>query len=849
MALGNAWASPEYTTAQTFKEACVATNRSLLWPEEAIWTRSNLVSFCDTFFAASPKGDSFVDSLALQLESSPRELSAMAADLLILYYLFPHDDKLGRDKKLQKVRAFATLRGIEISSQRLDACFSLGVGYPGSYYLAKPRAIVNAFASIIGEIKATQAFDASMFANLARRLSAQNSCDPTALHTLACLFFPEQFESIISGSHRERIISHYREFATGVEDSDEALRLIRNALQTQLRREFSFYDTDVRALWDPSEEATDPIPPMEKLLLPLLQLVESGGERKESDLVGLLADDFRLSPEDRQRRVPSGSELVFNNRVRWAKVYLRQARLLEIPREGYVILTGRGKELLAEEHSQLTRSALKRYPEFVSFVNRSSGREDPEAPSAAEINALQGNVWIEKTLIEGRSDRGEGPNALGKALWSPIRDSSGKDIYRFMRDVRPGDTVLHLTDNRGFTAISRVKEPATTFGGVKNTEWGEQESYRVELTAFQKLDPALMREVFFHEPYGSKLRALRAQGKTNLFYTNGLDLVQGGYLTPAPPELLAILNEAYADLSAKTLVDAPTIDPVSASEVAGDLSDLQLTTLWREEELNAIIDAVSPTNERPSRQIIFSGPPGTGKTWAARQIAKYLASGDVARCKLIQFHPSFSYEQFVEGLRPEGKDGAITFNPVPGILLEVANQCRHSSDPWFLIIDELNRANLPRVFGELMYLLEYRDDAVDLPYTRGFKLPENLYIFATMNTADRSARAIDLALRRRFEIFDCPPRRDILERYYELNTNQVSDLFDGFDRLNARLADDIDRHHTVGHTYFMAPVFSPKTLRNAWERKLLPLIEEYFFDQPDKAKEYSLQGLWPSLGA
>ena len=115
--------------------------------------------------------------------------------------------------------------------------------------------------------------------------------------------------------------------------------------------------------------------------------------------------------------------------------------------------------------------------------------------------------------------------------------------------------------------------------------------------------------------------------------------------------------------------------------------------------------------------------------------------------------------------------------------------------PYVLIIDEMNRANLPRVFGDLMYLLEYRDEPIDLQYSRGFRLPCNLLFIGTMNTADRSIRSIDIALRRRFQVFECPPDVRILERYYESNgTNHVPDLFTGFVRLNEELQEYLDKH-------------------------------------------------------
>src|SRR4029077_1405184 len=126
----------------------------------------------------------------------------------------------------------------------------------------------------------------------------------------------------------------------------------------------------------------------------------------------------------------------------------------------------------------------------------------------------------------------------------------------------------------------------------------------------------------------------------------------------------------------------------------------------------------------------------------------------------VQFHPSYGYEEFVEGLRPVVADGAVSFQRVDGVILQMASVMASTEATHVLIIDELNRANIPRVFGELLYLLEYRGQAIDLQYSERFRLPSNLRIIATMNTADRSIRSIDVALRRRFEVFECPSDAD-----------------------------------------------------------------------------------------
>jgi 5-methylcytosine-specific restriction protein B len=276
-----------------------------------------------------------------------------------------------------------------------------------------------------------------------------------------------------------------------------------------------------------------------------------------------------------------------------------------------------------------------------------------------------------------------------------------------------------------------------------------------------------------------------------------------------------------------------------------DLGWLINETLWSRAELEDLLDTLQ--NRRP--QVILAGPPGTGKTWVAERIGRYLAKGDADAVRIVQFHPSYAYEDFVEGLRPVGRDGQVVFDVVEGALLQVAEQARQVDHPVVLIIDEMNRANLPSVFGELLYLLEYRDKEIQLLHRNGFSLPSNLYIIGTMNTADRSIRSVDTALRRRFDIFDCPPRPDIVDAFYGRPGNrcEVPGLADGLQLLNEKLKDHIDRHHTIGHSFFMAEAFGQNDLRRTWRRQIRPLIDEYFFDQPDLGDQFDLSTFWPRI--
>ena len=260
----------------------------------------------------------------------------------------------------------------------------------------------------------------------------------------------------------------------------------------------------------------------------------------------------------------------------------------------------------------------------------------------------------------------------------------------------------------------------------------------------------------------------------------------------------------------------------------------------------------------PALNTILYGPPGTGKTYHTTQRCVDICDGPAERnsaevrnryeelvesgqVEFVTFHQSYGYEEFVEGLRPEpndGDQGGFRLVAVPGVLRRIADRAqRHAESAHVLVVDEINRANISKVMGELITLLEEdkragagNEVAVTLPHSgERFALPANLHVLGTMNTADRSIALIDTALRRRFEFEEVPPRPRLLA------TIDGIDLPAVLAKINERLEYLVDRDHLIGHAWLMG-ADSKAAVDQIMRRKIIPLIAEYFYDDWRKVR-------------
>ncbi|MEU8899476.1 AAA family ATPase [Nocardia sp. NPDC048505] len=318
-------------------------------------------------------------------------------------------------------------------------------------------------------------------------------------------------------------------------------------------------------------------------------------------------------------------------------------------------------------------------------------------------------------------------------------------------------------------------------------------------------------------------------------------------------ELIAILSDTFG-FAWRQQYAAPPEDLLTPADAEPEFADateefavsLHMPQEWLQECIDLLRD-------RP--QLIFYGPPGTGKTYLAKALARYLCGEE--RVKTIQFHPTYSYEDFFEGIRPvHTENGQIAYDLHRGPLRQVAEDARR--DPghlYALVIDEINRGNLSKIFGELYYLLEYREESINLLYSDKkelFKLPENVLIIGTMNRADRSVALVDSAMRRRFAFRHLDPSKEPTRgvlRGWLADKDPSEPIAEIVDKLNEKIGDE---DFKVGPSYFMREsALTTRGMDIAWNTTVMPLMEEYHYHDPHvRVHElYSLDAIKRELGA
>ncbi|QIG44484.1 AAA domain-containing protein [Nocardioides anomalus] len=418
------------------------------------------------------------------------------------------------------------------------------------------------------------------------------------------------------------------------------------------------------------------------------------------------------------------------------------------------------------------------------------------------------------------------------------REGKKRDVLSFVLGMKPGDLVT--TVDGGTLRLGRLEDSPAQLQSI-----GGMSLLTRRVAWYPDSTPEVKRL-----PSGIRSR-LRFKGEDVLDLTDLAGALSD--LTEIDEDLVPVPSPEDLDESvvvepedAEAEAEPPTLEPaVLACDVEA------LAVQLHHSDSNWLAELLVSLNER--KQVVLEGPPGTGKTYLVQRLLEACELPE-AQSALVQFHPTYSYEDFVEGFRPvatsDGEGAALSVKSGP--LKRLADEAREApGKPFVLVIDEINRANIAKVFGELYFLLEYREVEIELLYSEWerFKLPDNLFIIGTMNTADRSIALLDAAMRRRFVFMSMdsgePSLAGMLRRWCEANGKPVA-LAELRNRLNSTMRQrGLDAALAFGPSYFMREgIESPVALDRLWRRELRPMLIEHHYGKHTLVDEWYPFGRW-----
>ena len=469
------------------------------------------------------------------------------------------------------------------------------------------------------------------------------------------------------------------------------------------------------------------------------------------------------------------------------------------------------------------------FPElsYYAWKSNQSGKTEETTPTTVDSNIKETNYWI----------------------YSPGDNASMWD--EFYKSGIMGIGWDDVTDLKGFSSKEEIKEymkkvydPSYSYKNNAHCLWQFANEIKVGDVIFVKkgmhkiIGKGIVTSDYIYDTSRSTYKHIRKVDWQN----------KGEWEHPGQAVMKTLTNiSAYPDYVQKLLA----LFAEDTSEEVSEQKEIKYPLYSKDDFLNEVYmdeDTYNTLTEllEAKYNVILQGAPGVGKTFAAKRLAySIMGQKDTSRVAMVQFHQSYSYEDFIQGYRPS-KDG---FELENGTFYKFCKEAEEDNErPYFFIIDEINRGNLSKILGELMMLIEKdkRGEKIKLLYSNEwFTVPQNVRIIGMMNTADRSLALMDYALRRRFAFFDFAPAfssEGFKNNLAEKNSPKLEKLIAAVESLNSTISTDesLGDGFRIGHSYFCTDdEVTDEWLKSVVEYEVIPLIKEYWFDEPTKVRDWS----------
>ena len=561
--------------------------------------------------------------------------------------------------------------------------------------------------------------------------------------------------------------------------------------------------------------------------------------------------EIDVAAEDLSRHIVNGRQSIFENDVHWTRFYLAKAGLVSKPKRGLWGLTPEGRD------TRLTPEETWALYVRIRDANRpGTSRDEQDAPAPETADAEEEDetsYWFVGALWNGTED--QMLRFVNEGIW---QNGYSEDKFSpLVRRMKPGDRIAirkSFVQKRGMpfdvggklVSVMRIKATGIVLANVNDGR-------TVKVAWDPRFQP---RDWYFYMYVSPVVEAdLETEAARRLvdFTFRGVAQDYAWFLArPYWVEKFGARPE-MVEASPSTEVEEPEIvgpEEEPTYTVDNIVADGSFLT---GEELTGIVE-----RWRVKKNLVLQGPPGTGKTWLAKRLGFALVGSNDretarSRLRVVQFHPSLSYEDFVRGWRPAG-DGRLAL--VDGILMQAIEAAKSEPDlPFVLVVEEINRGNPAQIFGEMLTLLEdtkrRSSEGMELAYRRTpgevVHVPGNLYVIGTMNVADRSLAIVDLALRRRFAFVDLEPRFGRAWRAWcsqrGLDDTMLAEIETRLGVLNDDItaAASLGPQFRVGHSYVTPDVEELISDGREWfrakvETEIGPLLDEYWYDAPATAK-------------